>query len=264
LAEACLVAAEDTLEDAHPEPRTLAELVALAERTAQQGLRNKPLSARVESWKREILERQKEIQPKEPLPAWVRKWNAELRRVKPLVDLDFISFPPAREPTKDKDPELGEEYGRRYQRSPGGTWWYNQAEGEYPVPFACQARGRFTGPHGDGWCLYLINKDDTWSFWVRLDSQGLLYIFTGHPFRGAPVPGPVIKNTALRGHGQFNDVRLVVRGRHVELAVNGTPVGQRVLLDRDFPRYVRVLLGINGEPDSQADYQRLTIWPVAE
>src|SRR5262249_1569165 len=93
--------------------------------------------------------------------------------------------------------------------------------------FACQMVGRVTGPAGGRWGLHLNSRfEHGHGITVTLNSAGELQVepspWETEKFRG-PDLGP-LKHRAIKEGEAFNTLLVVVRGRVVEVYVNGAAV----------------------------------------
>ena len=109
--------------------------------------------------------------------------------------------------------------------------------GEY-ADFACRLEGRVLDPASDGWAL-VINRDGAGNqgIQVSLDSEARLrvspWMYHGKEENYGPHVGPM-SHAAIRKGDAFNELLVVVRGRRVEVYVNGIAVCPPVTVDRDF------------------------------
>ena len=146
--------------------------------------------------------------------------------------------------------------------------WHGEPLPDGPYPdFSCEVVGRITGdkPTSKGFFIvHLVN--DGWGVEILIDGTGALFVAPWGWDRSSNTPwiGP-IRNPAIHpGAGQFNNVRLVVRRRKLEVFVNSVRVLNPLVFDRDLTP-ARVYLGVTCRvPTVRAEFDRVEIRAVGE
>jgi WD40 repeat protein/tRNA A-37 threonylcarbamoyl transferase component Bud32 len=136
--------------------------------------------------------------------------------------------------------------------------------------FACQVVGRVTGPAGGRWGLYISDRRHGHGITVSLSGAGELQVepnpWESEKFRG-PDLGP-LKHPAIKDGEAFNTLLVVVRGRLVEVYVNGAAVCDPITLDRDIcPAYLNPVVlpdaaAVRAKQWTRAEFKRFTLWPA--
>jgi WD40 repeat protein len=166
-----------------------------------------------------------------------------------------------------KDGGFGYENGKYHIRIPQGNgWWFAGVPIGGLSDFACEVVGRVHGPRSKGWGVAVVNDSPVKErgILVRLDSEARLHI-TPHIIdpeqsRG-PWVGPIAHPAIKRGE-QFNALLFVVRGRVLEVYVNGIAVCDPVIVDRDFTPARLALVAVAEDKGVQVEFTRITIWPT--
>jgi WD40 repeat protein len=143
----------------------------------------------------------------------------------------------------------------------GFTSW--AVPGDVPRAFACEVSGRVTRDPAHRWTLLIINRaDDTTSLEVMLTGQGTVSVaptgFETQPFRG-PAVGPVSVPWMKRGDA-FNTLLVVVRGRVLEVYVNGKAPFDPIVLDRDVTPTLLTLGCESPFGPERVEFQHVSIW----
>jgi hypothetical protein len=130
--------------------------------------------------------------------------------------------------------------------------------------FACEVVGHVAGPPTGQWGVFV--RDDTAPRGVRvsLDGEGRWAMgpdpWQAEPNR-APWAGPVAHRAVKRGK-ESNKLLVVLRGRRLDVYVNGEAVCEPVTLDRGLtPAHVG-LYGAAGPETARLEFERFTIWPA--
>jgi WD40 repeat protein/predicted Ser/Thr protein kinase len=172
----------------------------------------------------------------------------QLLLIRPWADHNLLDPRSGFPSGKTQHGEWGYANGRWFMRR-GGGWWYS-GRGHCPASFACRVVASLTGLPAEGWTLEFSGVV------LRIDSEG-------HLHRNYPgVPGEEIWHRVLRPHGEPNDLLVVVRGRHMEIYVNGVAVCDPLILDRDvLPTGIGLRIDSRG-PSVEAEFERFTLWPA--
>jgi hypothetical protein len=197
----------------------------------------------------------------------------DLRGVKPLLHDTF------------KDSSSG---FALYQTGPkGGQWGYESGQYRIQLPhagvalvrapvdlesigkptggIACQAVGRSAGRLARWGIVFGPgDRQATWRVWILLGNDGQLHILRGaNPVvaREASMSHPAIR----RGTNVLNTLLAVLRGRHVEVYVNGVAVCDPILLDEEkpSPRVILACQGVARKATAVAEFHEFTVWPAS-
>jgi WD40 repeat protein len=171
-----------------------------------------------------------------------------LTSIKPWSDADLTNpnsgFPTGTDWTGDKGYKDGHWF---MSRGPG---WMYRATGHCPRPFACRVVGRLVDAPAEGWLLEFSGVV------FRIDSEGVFH-------RGYPGGGEEIRHRVIRPHGEMNELLIVVRGRLLEIYINGLAVRDPLILDRDvWPTEIGLRLDARGGNGVKAEFDRFTLWPA--
>jgi hypothetical protein len=138
-------------------------------------------------------------------------------------------------------------------------------------PFACQVRARTNGPGGWGLaCFEGPDPDALVHFAVRIRHDGRLRVFRhqlGDVDAQDTYDSELVRHPAINGgKAPVNVLRLHVRGRTVEIYVNGVAVCDPVVLDRDIPapHLGLICFGGGGRVPTLSEYKKVTLWPGAD
>jgi predicted Ser/Thr protein kinase len=148
----------------------------------------------------------------------------------------------------------------------------DRAEPPNPTgPFACQVRARTNGAGGWGLaCLEGPDPDAPVHFAVRIRHDGRLRVFRhqlGDVDAQDTYDSELVRHPAINGgKAPFNVLRVHVRGRTVEVYVNGVAVCDPVVLDRDVPapHLALICFGGGGRGPTLSEYKKVTLWPAAD
>ena len=186
----------------------------------------------------------------------------DLANAKIIVDRDFrqpiASYP--RESSADY--EVGFQNGRfRVEVKNPGAWW-SWSENKYSQ-FAAEVTGQVTGPVSGAWGLAITDEANKHGVDLKIDSAGTLHIIPipwGEEKDIGPLVPPITHN-AIKPGKEFNKLLVILRGRQLEVYVNGVPVTRPLLLDRDLAPAPLMLQGFSGaEPGAVAQFERFTVW----
>jgi serine/threonine protein kinase len=143
----------------------------------------------------------------------------------------------------------------------GGLWGFGNLPGNRPGPGgACRFVGRSTGPHSEGWGCYIQreqeNEKEKPTLWITLSSAGSCRL---HGVVEAELAHPAIKP-----HGQTNELLWALRGRQLEVYVNGVAIHMPITLDVEL---TPTLIGIairGGPQGGEAELDRITLWAAKD
>jgi hypothetical protein len=147
---------------------------------------------------------------------------------------------------------------------PGGWWWWGLPGDKHYSNFACEFVGRVLRPRSQGWAC-VLHGDKGRTARVSIDSEGALHL---QPFATETKPwsedtGPLNRtflHRAIKPRGEANALLCLVRGRQLELYVNGVAVQSPLTFDRDLTPTV-IGYGILGGADgSEVEFERITVW----
>jgi predicted Ser/Thr protein kinase len=154
----------------------------------------------------------------------------------------------------------------------GRYLWLAPLRKAKPAPpagdFACQVVGQVKGAHAR-WGLTLMTsaaEAQRRLLNVSLSSAGILYVGS----LDGDVADKLISGVKMASHAAIkrgeqvdNTLLVVVRGRHLEIYVNGVAVRQPILLERALPSPRLGLSCICGEADGcTAEFDSFTLWPA--
>jgi hypothetical protein len=167
----------------------------------------------------------------------------------------------------DKDIDFGYQDGKYHIRVPaGGKGQYTRIPRGGWTNFACEVVGVIKDPTPGGWKLGLVNDQaiQNRGVGIVLDQGASLrieaYEHDPEKKRG-PSVGP-IHHPAIGKAGQPNALLVVVRGRVLEVYVNGRAVWDPILVDRDFTPGRLVLGAFAGPQGVNVEFERITVWPL--
>lgn len=165
--------------------------------------------------------------------------------------------------------ERGYRNGRYFIELPGRSllFWRVPLQHARPAPpqgdFACQVTGRAQGRFMR-WGLSILGRGaegERERLNISIGNPGLLRV----AFRRGVLPGldDVSHQAIIRGANVSNNLLVIVRGRQLELYVNGAAVCDPVLLEHAIPSPQLGLLGMGGsQRGGTAEFERITIWPT--
>lgn len=134
---------------------------------------------------------------------------------------------------------------------------------ESPKPVAFQVVARARGDKRDGWGVILIDpKDDTSGVGIRLSRDGRL-TFEGSYKAVQKFPGQrpePVRHAAIKTGDDDNTLLIVLRGRELEVYVNGVAVCQPVQLDREFAPIRLLLAAYAQQKGATGEFKQVTIW----
>jgi len=129
-----------------------------------------------------------------------------------------------------------------------------------------QAVGRVVSPASAGWGLTISNHEEKRGIAVRVNYDGTLEVGPSpaefQKFRG-PHVGPIHHSAIKHGSG-FQSLLVVVRGRLVEVYVNGVAVCNPIVVDRDFTPASAALAAFGREHGALVEFKSVTGWSANE
>jgi serine/threonine protein kinase len=189
----------------------------------------------------------------------------DLSRVKPLVRYDFSdSHGPWGLRPSGAQVEHGY-VGSRYFMKATQRINHFEGRGERYTNLAAEAVGRFKGPGLAAWGMTLVGGTDEHPLLmvIRIGRKEL-HVFQRRSEAevGDPVPDETIAHPALKPLDEFNRLLVILRGRQLEVYVNGVAACDPVLVPAALsPAQVR--LSVHFPPKGgEAEFERLTIWPA--
>jgi hypothetical protein len=104
--------------------------------------------------------------------------------------------------------------------------------------------------------------DDKTSFSLKINGARLLHIEPSNDLRGPKVQPALLPVPALKPAGRFNSLLVVVRGRTMEVFVNGERVRDPLILNKPLgPGSLRIgIIGDNGP--ARIEYKRFRVWSL--
>jgi hypothetical protein len=189
--------------------------------------------------------------------------------VKPLAAEDFRT-PSPHLPNHAFDTSIGGYRDGVYfmrDTAKNRTWSYGKMEYR---DFACELVGRLQEPTNLSWGLGMaIVKENEGE---KSEFQGLQILLTRDarievkPFPWDPNQGgtwpAAIRHPAIKPGTELNALMAVVRGRQLEICVNGVAVAEPIPIDRDFVPARLFLQGWKGEKELHVEFHRLRVWPA--
>jgi hypothetical protein len=149
-----------------------------------------------------------------------------------------------------------------------GEWWFWPLPGEKRYSdFACEFVGRVLRP-GSAWACMLHGPEGR-AARVSIDSDGVLHVQPITTFREpwSEETGPLnrtFQHRAIKPRGEANALLCIVRGRHLELYVNGVAVQNPINFDRDLtPTWVSYCI-LGGADGGEIEFERITVWSVTD
>ncbi len=130
--------------------------------------------------------------------------------------------------------------------------------------FACRLVGQATGTKAR-WGLCFLERETEGEQQRRLiiaiSNSGLLHVTSGSINK--PIQEPVAHSAIKKGEKVFNMLLVVLRGRQLELYVNGVAVCDPLLLERAIPS-ARLALDCNSTSSqgSSAEFDDIIVWPA--
>jgi hypothetical protein len=152
--------------------------------------------------------------------------------------------------------------------APGG-WWHWSLPGEKRYSdFACEIVGRVLRPGSEGWACLLRGSEGR-AARVSIDSDGALHL---QPFGTLQEPwsedtGPLNRkflHRAIKPRGASNALLCIVRGRHLELYVNGVAVQNPIAFDKALTPAEISYSVLGGTDGSEVEFERITVWSVTD
>jgi serine/threonine protein kinase len=178
-----------------------------------------------------------------------------------LLDDDFHD-PTSGWPQKDSPDPSHHVYrdGKYVVGVKAGPALLNWTNGKPFTDFACQVEGRVTGGAGS-WLLSIQPVGSRHVFRIGLATEGNVYVFSTDRGAGDKIPNGVhhTTNRAIMAGAQFNKLLVIVRGRVVEIYVNGVAIVDPVVADEDItPGFL--LLGAQSRKQAvEAEFKRITV-----
>jgi serine/threonine protein kinase len=150
-----------------------------------------------------------------------------------------------------------------------GVWWWWPLPHYLPHPsVACEFVGRVVREGAQGWgCL--VNGQKGRAVRVSIDSDGALHVLPYDSSRKDWVEdtGPLnrtFRHRAIKPRGEANALLCVVRGRQLELYVNGVAVQNPITFDGDLTPAGIGYSVLGGRDGSEVEFERITVWSVAD
>jgi len=191
--------------------------------------------------------------PKEPLP---------------LFQDDFHNPKSGWPVAKDKPgTEMGYAEGKYHIRRMGWTSSVWNAPFNSPADFVCEVEGRSSGQEGDGWGLSIYGKEGgkQYGIQVTVPASGKVEIAPSAHLpsakEGGPKRGP-IEHAAIKRGAEWNTLRVVVRGRRVEVHMNGVRLVEPFEVDRTIAPGDLALMSFGSSGEGLAEFRRFTVWPA--
>jgi serine/threonine protein kinase len=132
--------------------------------------------------------------------------------------------------------------------------------------FACQVVGKSVGT-GSGWGLAIrehVGAKTVVRARVLITVSGQLHTsFDSAEDGEAKMDAETVSHPALQKGGPIRDrLLVVVRGRQMEIYVNGIAVHDPILLERENAAPALALLCMGRQPGTTAEFDSVTVWPV--
>jgi serine/threonine protein kinase len=151
--------------------------------------------------------------------------------------------------------------------SPGGWAVCPISGGRRFSNFACEFVARVVTPDSDGWGCDVL-KEREHGLRISIDSYGQLHLL---PLAAEKDPWAIdhdtfkpIRHEAIKPYGEENTLLVVVRGRQVEVYVNGKAVVNPVTLPADItPAQVWYAM-LGGKDGTTVELERITVWSAAD
>lgn len=143
--------------------------------------------------------------------------------------------------------------------------WYSWHTGRRFRDMDCRFTGRILGDRPDShgsFGVQIVTNGDGHGFQVIINSRGELFVQpasrTLDKYNGPPRMGAIRRQTIKPG-GQWNDVRLLLKGRKLDVQVNGEPVVNTIELGWD-PAPARIELTLfTDTPNCRAEFDSITV-----
>ncbi len=189
----------------------------------------------------------------------------DLSRARPLYQAR-LDDPASGWPTwKNQNVALGYATGKySIALQPGWRWFIRQSKELNLSNFACEVIGRVTRHPQHAWEVWIATQKSPRGLLVRLNGQGAVTILAadgdGRPALGSALP--VLERPWIARGAAFNKLLVIIRGRLLEVYVNGKAVCDPVVLDWDVTP-AHVLLGCQApHRGERAEFERFTVWPA--
>jgi hypothetical protein len=150
-----------------------------------------------------------------------------------------------------------------------GAWWISNLPGDKRYSnFACELVGRVLRPRSEGWAC-VLNGEAGHAARVSIDSDGALHVQTLRmaPTTTWPETGPLNRtflHRAIKPRGEANTLLCIVRGRQLELYVNGVAVQSPITSDRDLAPTLIGCCVLGGADGGEVEFERITVWSVED
>jgi hypothetical protein len=140
----------------------------------------------------------------------------------------------------------------------GGTNWGGPAVSG--AAFVCLVEGRVTGPASNRWALAMVNDKKQCALNVKIDGSGKLEV-AFHDGRAYRSPSFFSGTHAkIKAAKEFNALTVALRGRRLEVYMNGAAICDPIVLDFDLePTTLR--LGLEGD-NCRAEFERMMVWSI--
>jgi hypothetical protein len=150
----------------------------------------------------------------------------------------------------------------------GNFRWWSLPGYQSHSNFACEMVGRVVRPRTAGWGCVLIGEKGR-GVLVSIDSEGALHLQTLATARN-PISvdtGPLDRaflHRAIKARGEANVLLCVVRGRQLELYVNGVAVQNPLPCDVDLAPAGIAYIVLGGPDGCEVELERITLWSVED
>jgi serine/threonine protein kinase len=191
---------------------------------------------------------------------------------RPILFNDTFSNPnsgfPVRGDEYSENAYRGGKYHLRTKSGPGAWWVWDIPGNNRYVQFACQITGRSLGPRSEGWgCV--VRGPTNQAVRVSIDSEGALRLqaFSAAVNPWASLANPVNKtflHPAIKPHGEANRLLCLLRGRQLELYVNGVAVHKPIVVDLEVAPTTIAFCILGGPNGSEAELEQITVWSVED
>jgi hypothetical protein len=200
----------------------------------------------------------------------------DLSKIKPVINDDFTGDPrtgPFHAERSVRRDQAGLEHtfgnGRQRHIFQAGHWGaryanWTQSQGS-TSDFACQLVGRVESTGEAAWMVFFHRQNSDQSIGIMLRTDGALEV-QYLPWFGCPprklIAGP-IRHAAIRPANEFNTLLVTLRGRTLEVFVNGVAVTEPLTLDDDFtPAYQGIGLWLRSGGEAMSECTRFTLWEL--
>jgi predicted Ser/Thr protein kinase len=193
----------------------------------------------------------------------------DLSDVKPLFQDAFgdpaSGFPKGKGP---RGAEFGYRDGRYFITVPAGIVRYCLAplgNARLAGDFACEMVGRVTG-EAIHWGLNIVEGEtprDRRRLSLSIDNVGQLRLFRGDRNGEKPLQPPLKHPAIKKGNNVANTLRMVLRGRVLQIYVNAAAVCEPIVLEHAVSS-PSLALAASGGPlkGGTATFERITVWPL--